>query len=320
MHGTIKTRVSKLSDNRVTRPIKQHLVRTIASYRGSRRILNSWYSTLGNHAAASFHSRYAKLFAGDRASQVVADGTWDVAFAGQEIKLPLRPHQMWLDWDNAVSILGHDIEIKRTYASLLTQTERPTLFLDVGANYGMHSALFLSAGIPTISFEPNPNCLACFEDVCGINGYKGRWEAVALGNRTGDVELSYPEKETWLGTITEPGNSMRHDIACVTQRVPMRRLDDYLDAIPAKGALLKIDVEGAELQVLLGATQVLEHRKPKVIFESLDHQARAPLYALLSNAGYAIAKLPWRPSDHTALMLGQFAESNDTNFIAAHLN
>ena len=40
-----------------------------------------------------------------------------------------------------VSIVGHDIEVKETYAALIASDHRPTLFLDVGANYGLHSIL-----------------------------------------------------------------------------------------------------------------------------------------------------------------------------------
>jgi FkbM family methyltransferase len=306
---------SKLADNRVTRPVKWALVRELVSKSASRRVLNRWYSTLGDEAVARFYNRYAKLFTNSKMH--VEGGLWHVTFAGREIRLPLRAHLMWLDWDNAVSILGHDIEVKRTYAALLAQAERPALFLDVGANYGMHSALFLSAGVPTITFEPNPSCRPCFEEVCELNGYEGRWESVALGSKGGEVELAYPERETWLGTVAESGTCRNNGHAVAVQRVQMRRLDDYLSIIPAAGALLKIDVEGSELNVFRGASRVLELCKPKVIFESLDGNTRAHLYQLLRIAGYMIHRLPWLPfGSSKPFTMDEFVQSRDNNFIA----
>jgi FkbM family methyltransferase len=307
---------SKLPDNRVTRPIKERLVRVLAAHGASRRALNRWYLTLGNEGLARFHSRYSKLFTPGELP--VEEGLWHVNFVGRKISLPLRPHLIWLDWDNAVSILGHDIEVKQTYAALLAQPERPALFLDAGANYGMHSALFLSVGVPTISFEPNPSCRRCFEEVCALNGLEGRWEAVALGQKGGEVELAYPERETWLGTVGEPGTAPRNNgRAVAVERVPMRTLDDYLSVIPTGSVLLKIDVEGSELDVVRGASRVLQLRKPKIIFESLNGPLRAQLYQALWDSHYVIHRLPWAPfGSSKPLRTNEFLETGASNFIA----
>jgi FkbM family methyltransferase len=48
--------------------------------------------------------------------------------------------------------------------------------------------------------------------------------------------------------------------------VPVRRIDDVIDS-SCPICLIKIDVEGAELQVLRGATAILERCRPFVIFE-----------------------------------------------------
>jgi FkbM family methyltransferase len=248
----------------------------------------------------------------------VEEGLWHVNFIGRKISLPLRPNLIWLDWDNAVSILGHDIEVKQTYAALLAQPDRPALFLDVGANYGMHSALFLSVGVPTISFEPNRSCRQCFEEVCALNGLEGRWEAVALGHTGGEVELAYPERETWLGTVGELGTALRNNgRAHAVERVLMRTLDDYLNIIPSVSVLIKIDVEGSELDVMRGASRVLRLRKPKIIFETLNGTMRQKLYQTLRDAHYVIYRLPWVPfGSSKPLGTNEFLETSANNFIA----
>jgi hypothetical protein len=119
-------RFCKLHDNRFTRPVKPLIVRLIAAGKASRRILNHYYSSLGAEARANFYMRYAKVFRQRGVS--LSPGEWKIRFVGREILLPLRTSWSWLDWDNAVSIVGHDIEVKETYAALVESDQRPNLF------------------------------------------------------------------------------------------------------------------------------------------------------------------------------------------------
>jgi FkbM family methyltransferase len=281
-----------------------------------RALLNQWYGTLGEHGKSRFYERYSKIF---RETDVKFDaGDWTIKFYGCDVKLPLRPDCAWLDWDNAVSILGHDLEIKQTYAALLTSDQRPNLFMDVGANYGMHSTLFLTAGIPVLAFEPNPSCFACFRVVCELNGFSARWESVAIGNKTGKIELVYPERETWLGSVSsEIVPSLMERKSVIVKEAPIKRLDDYINDIPRGNVVLKIDVEGFELEVLRGASQVLSVCKPKIIFETNDSRTRVDLYGAFEQFNYVLYSLPWRPSIASRpLVMEEFLSSPAHNFIA----
>src|SRR5262245_49246131 len=146
------------------------------------------------------HSRYTKLPTTPRCSS--ADGLWQLWFAGKRIVVPLRRESFWLDWGHALGVLGHDAEIKRTYEMLLF-SDRPDLFVDIGANYGIHSMLIAAAGVSVLAFEPNPHCLNDYtRAIMSLNGITSlQWESIALGNSNGMVELSFPERETWLGSI-----------------------------------------------------------------------------------------------------------------------
>jgi FkbM family methyltransferase len=145
-----------------------------------------------------------------------------------------RSSWSWLDWDRAVSILSQDNEIKQTYLALIASDNRPAVFLDVGANYGIHSILFLSAGIPVIAFEPNPSCFRHFQTICKLNairksnGFAVQWEQAAIGNETGLTELVYFEKDTWLGSVAADVQSvMRKWGDVITLQVPLKKLDDF---------------------------------------------------------------------------------------------
>ena len=114
--------IEKLSENRFTRPIKRSIVRSIAAKNGLRSVLEGYYALLTDEAKSRFHARYSKIFRNH--SVALAPGEWVVDFVDRKILLPLRPSWSWLDWDTAISIVGHDIEVKQTYKAMVTSDER----------------------------------------------------------------------------------------------------------------------------------------------------------------------------------------------------
>jgi FkbM family methyltransferase len=307
--------LTRFSENRFTRPIKRGIVRSFASKAGPRKILNRYYDLLSDEEKARFHERYSKLYRenGNR----LATGEWHVRFLDKRIQLPLRSSWSWLDWDSALSIIGHDNEVKQTYAALIASDERPGIFLDVGANYGTHSVLFLAAGIPVIAFEPNLSCYPHFKTICELNGLSGWWEQVAIGDKVGQIELAYPEKDTWLGSVHLDRARLQNSGKVVTQQVSLRTLDYYLHDIPQDKILIKIDVEGYEREVIRGASRLFKDRKPKLIFENYNTSTRTDLFELLQESGHHIHELPYRPDEPSpSLRINEFLASKMTNFIA----
>jgi FkbM family methyltransferase len=308
--------LARIFENKHTRPVKRSLVRKMAAGRGSRAVLNKYYDLVNDHSKAHFYARYSKIFR-EQGIQLI-DGAWKVKFAKRTIQLPLRSAWSWLDWDQAMSFIGHEIEIKQTYFNLINSNLRPKYFLDIGANYGIHSIFFLAAGIPVSAFEPNPDCFPYFRTVCEMNGLSGNWEEVAIGNRSGQIELVYPERETWLGsTSPEVISNFRSSMAPVSRKVRVGTLDEYLQRVPHERVLIKIDVEGAEIEVLQGASKLLNYCRPTIIFESNDPQKRWDLFQKFEQINYSVHALPWRPSpDSRCLNLCEFESSTSTNFIA----
>lgn len=243
-------------------------------------------------------------------------------FNGTVIRLPLRPMHARLDWTAAISILGHETEIKSTYAHLLANRDFPIdFFLDVGANFGTHSILFAASGVKVMAFEPNEECRAYCATVGALNRLDITWNSVALGDHQGEVNLVYPKHQTWLGS-TEPQVSSKlaqtHD-GSVTARVKLDVLDSYASRLPAGArVLLKIDVEGGELSVLRGAESLLQRTPaPAVIFETNQAEGRADLADLLTRHGLHIFGLPFDGGSHgTPLSLADFVVSAERNFIA----
>lgn len=121
--------VDRLSDNRFTKPFKRALVRTLVCNSRTRPLVNAFYRSLSDAGKSKYHGRYASMF--EDSPAMLAAGHWTIEFLGRMLRLPLRPDQSWLDWDLAVAILGHDLEVKRTYAEVVRSPDRPDVFQEV---------------------------------------------------------------------------------------------------------------------------------------------------------------------------------------------
>jgi FkbM family methyltransferase len=131
------------------------------------------------------------------------------------------------------------------------------LFLDVGANVGTYT--ILASGIcraRTYAFEPDPDTLLRLRRNIEINRLSERVQVhnCALGASKGDVAFT-----VGLDTL----NRLATDSDEATRTVSMERLDEVVsDSNPV---MMKVDVEGAELEVLLGAERVLANPSLSVI-------------------------------------------------------
>ena len=292
------------------------LVRWLVSRRPTRRCLNLAYNGLSLDRKHAFYSLFAKIFRGH--PQQITEGAWRVNVGGSWVALPLGGHDSWLEWDLAVSMLGHEVEVKRTYLNLI-RFRRPGLFFDIGANYGLHSAFFLVHGVPTVSFEPNPRCGEYFRNLVRLNNVRCDIQQLALGAAEGRVEISFPERDTWLGS-TDPAivDQLIEAHGAVTRiSVPQTTLDTFTQRDGRRPDLIKIDTEGNEAAILQGARKTLATCRPWVIFESWRDTGREELLSFFEHLDYKICALPLRlPRSPLVLERARLLEWPDTNLIA----
>lgn len=301
------------------RAAAQATLRRLVSFSWSRQALNSVYLMLSPSLRIRFHREFSRLFR-DSSVRLGVEAGWRVSFAGRTVSMPLGSQNLWQEWDSAVSIIANDMEVKQTYERFLTSGQPPDLFVDVGANYGTHSLLFLACGTETLTFEPNAACHDYFMRACSLNEFTPHLLGVALGSEHGHISLSYPPKDTWNGSTSSDAIAKLEARDLVTVQVELRTLDDYLDQFgQATRMLVKIDTEGNELSVLEGARTTLSRYKPIVIFESLtSDQNRPALYELLASFGYKLGELPvGRLDEIRGLTREGFVVSQSTNYVAA---
>ena len=154
------------------------------------------------------------------------------------------------------------IEVDET-AIILRLLSRVDVFVDIGANLGYYTCLALQHGKRVVAFEPQQQNLQCLFQNLKSNGWEQRAEVfpVALSDRPGLLTLY---------GASGPSASLIKDWAGYSSRfrktVAVSTLDNLLAGrFGAERLFIKIDVEGAEFQVLRGSLLVLG-RMPKPIW------------------------------------------------------
>ena len=153
------------------------------------------------------------------------------------------------------------------------------LFVDVGANIGSFSMLASGVvGATSVALEPVPSTFAALSRNIAVNGLKELVEplCVAAGARRGRVRFSLdrgPQDrvvgESYSGASAE---------------VPVMSLDEIAEN--KRPALLKVDVEGSERDVLEGASESLRRPTLKAVLLEGDSE---PIAGMMSQAGFARA-------------------------------
>lgn len=161
--------------------------------------------------------------------------------------------------------------------------------IDVGANAGGYLQTLLDAGCRCIAFECNPRLRRALEaKYRGNDRVTVRGEA--LSSQAGVASLRIPMRwwsESDGGSTIEPANRVAIGFWPV-RRVMVQRCT--LDAVvDAPVSLVKIDVEGHELDVLKGAAAVLEKDRPGLIVECEDRHrpgGTSEMFRFLESRGY----------------------------------
>lgn len=175
------------------------------------------------------------------------------------------------------------------------------LVLDVGANVGQFAGRMRELGYAgrLVSFEPQR---AAFAELSRISAADSRWECrpLALGDKDGEATI-HLSANSWSSSLLPIGErhvaSAPDSAYAGEETVPVRRLDAIEGLVTGNERIyLKLDTQGFELPVLVGAQGILPHVKvieTELSLVSLyEGQALLPeVIAHLQGAGYDLVAL-----------------------------
>ena len=141
--------------------------------------------------------------------------------------------------------------------------------LDIGANIGCTALLFGSLSKRVYAFEPSQTTFAFLERNISRSGLKNiTLQNFGLGAVAGEYTLTFAPSNRSGGFVS---NQTQASAGHAVEKIVIRQLDEVVKSLNiSKIDVIKIDVEGFEGQVLLGAAKILESYKPTVVLE-LNH-------------------------------------------------
>jgi FkbM family methyltransferase len=190
-------------------------------------------------------------------------------------------------------------------------TDHEGAFIDVGANVGqtLFDAVVSHPMVQYIGFEPNPLCVLYLRELLNSNKLKNcRIIPAGLSDKSSCVPLYTGKNLAPSDDTATIIRDLRPREALLCQFVPCFRFDEISEDIGVNNiSFVKIDVEGAELEVIVGMKGSVKKFRPiilcEVLFtdESADIQAQrvrnSRLYSLLIELNYCVFQLIKSVSD-----------------------
>jgi FkbM family methyltransferase len=175
----------------------------------------------------------------------------------------------------------------RFYARFARELHNPGLVVDAGAHWGLYTLTAAAAGHPVVAFEPsssNADVLCRNVQLSGLTDLV-TVERRALWSERTEIRFTNYEGPSWGRTMMSRASREAPTV------VPAISLDE----LALTPSLLKVDVEGAEYEVLLGGERTLAEHRPCILLE-LHHdpdaaQAAGGVLAWLRRRGYRVEDL-----------------------------
>lgn len=149
------------------------------------------------------------------------------------------------------------------------QVDERTIFLDVGVNIGQ-TILQVKAIYPKIryiGFEPNSVCVAYLNHLVTLNGLRNiTIIPIGLGDQPGLQLLNKMSATDSGASVVEAAGRDLKEV------IPVFSLDSIYQKLELNSSrvIMKIDVEGYELEALRGMKEFLKEVRPTIIIEILD--------------------------------------------------
>jgi FkbM family methyltransferase len=201
---------------------------------------------------------------------------------GRGIQLPLDPTQEKYYWAGQ-----HDVPVQDALTRVLSAG---TVFWDIGAHIGFFTILasrVIRSNGRVHAFEPMPLNRRRLERTIELNRADNvTVHGLAVSGMDGSAILHGHQANAMWTLVAERGDANGVTVDC--------RTIDTLAADLGDPAIIKIDVEGAELDVLRGGLATIQRTRPTLVVEFAAPEYVGPARALLPSYHFEqLSDLDW---------------------------
>lgn len=181
--------------------------------------------------------------------------------------------------DMVVLVYGRNGSFEPETFAFLETLEPKGVFSDIGAYTGLYGIWAAKRGYNVQMFEPNPPVYERMLYNMFDNNVIGNCYNVALSDNSTHLDF-YTNPKTPLSSagslIVDDKKTQRYEVSVYP----------YNYFATGDESVIKIDVEGGELNVLKGMDSTLMFEKPVLIIEVLDREKENEVVAFLKPYGY----------------------------------
>lgn len=207
------------------------------------------------------------------------------------------PNGMRVHKHGDTAVIIKEIWEEQSYQNLRDVGANDLVF-DIGANQGIFALYAASKGAKVYAVEPDPANFAILQNNIAINGLNEKIIPIncAVASEAGSLTLYIPERNgqtlTGLITTTKEISKQYLDMGITALRelqIEALRLSDLFDKYKIQTIdLLKIDCEGAELDILSGGGPAEFRRVRHIIMETHSGYAESSLYRRVQALGFQV--------------------------------
>jgi FkbM family methyltransferase len=178
---------------------------------------------------------------------------------------------------------GKDMEFLRANSQL------GSVFVDVGGNVGIFSALMADKFDMLIMFEPSDESFAAMEKMAALNSSMAKFELhkIAISDVPGQLHFLNEQAMSSTNRVVSGAQARDERVSIVQANTLDNILTDRFARI-----VMKIDIEGGEEKAFVGATRLFQEKRVKlVMFERLGRTNLAAIKQFMSSHGYQIFRI-----------------------------
>lgn len=223
---------------------------------------------------------------------ILSDETVDVSVGNAEATFHTSSRS---EYERATTLIG-EREIIR---SLLSDGAEPDTFWDIGANVGLYTCLVsdILSDDSVVAFEPHPGNAERLQRNLRLNGQNAVLDRRALSNTEDMGELHIISNDSGAGAHSLRGDPKEsQETVGVTLTCGDTLVADGEYNVPN---LVKIDVEGAEFDVLEGMKGILNRPECRVVYVEVHRSLGVQvddIQEFLVTAGFEVERLHQRGS------------------------